>query len=216
LGQKDYEEFVCRVTASWPEWKKSFLVGGPIMTAEKMIRMAENLSEDQLYAGLTILSNGAVSTLHMHQIDRNDGEIFRTLTGELEWQRMVTWGWSPLWNPGSTSKELEDAIHNFVYDGENTDISLLLDPTIEHEWTKGPGKDLFDRFKEKFKDTICKGPDCPYTKMEKGLIGQADLPATIVATLVASGVAVSTFWIPILVYFALLLVKTGLKMYCEV
>jgi len=183
---------------------------------EDLVKQAENLSEDQLYAGLTILSNGAMSVLHTHQIDRNDGEIFRALTGELEWQRMVTWSWSPLWNPGSSNKALEDAIHDFHYDGENTDISFLMDPSIEHEWTKGPGKDLFELFKKKFKDTICKGPDSPYTKMEKGLVGQADLPAVIVATLIASGIAISTFWIPILVYFALLLVKTGLKMYCEV
>jgi len=139
----------------------------------------------------------------MHQIDRNDGEIFRSLTGEIEWQRMVTWSWSPLWN-----SDASNTLQDFHYDGENTDISILLDPSIEHEWTMGPGKELFELFKKKFRDTICKGPDSPYMKMEKGLVGQADLPAAIVATLISSGFAVSTFWIPILVYFALLLVKT--------
>ena len=181
---------------------------------QEIIDQVQHLPENQLYAGLTLLANSAKN--YNGNIDRDDGEIFRILSGELEWQRKATWSWSPLWNPGNTNKALEDSMHDFIYEGANTDINLLLDPSIEHEWLMGPGKELFERFKTKFKVVICKGPDSPYMKMERGLIGQDDLPATIVASLLAAGISVSTFWIPILVYFSLLLVKTGLKMYCEV
>jgi len=91
---------------------------------------------------------------------------------------------------------------------------VLFDNQIVHEWTKFPGMKLFMKFSEKFKEVIC-GKDGPYEKFNNGLIGQADLPVTIAATILSSGISITTFWIPIIVYVSILIVKTNLKVYCE-
>jgi len=66
----------------------------------------------------------------------------------------------------------------------------------------------------KFKDTIC-GKDGPYEQFTKGLVGQAALPSSIASSILAAGFSVETVWYPLAVYLSLLLVKTGLKTYCE-
>lgn len=93
-------------------------------------------------------------------------------------------------------------------------IEQLNQSTIVHEWTVKPGKRIFIKFAEKFKDTIC-GKDGPYEQFEKGLLGKASLPAAIVSAILTVGFSFTTFWLPLLVYIALLLIKTGLKTYCE-
>lgn len=76
------------------------------------------------------------------------------------------------------------------------------------------GKRLLLKFGDKFQAVIC-GKDGPYKQFERGLLKQADLPITIVATILTAGFSLATFWYPLGVYVGLLLVKTGLKSYCE-
>ena len=54
-----------------------------------------------------------------------------------------------------------------------------------------------------------------YVNIEKGLLGQADLPVAIASSILTAGFSAATFWYPLAVYLALLLMKTGLKTYCE-
>lgn len=82
-----------------------------------------------------------------------------------------------------------------------------------NEWTRGPGRKLFNKFKRKFKNVIC-GKNGPYKEFEDGLISEADLPKKIVAAVVV-GITFASFWVPLFSYFALLLVHTTLKVYCE-
>ena len=93
-------------------------------------------------------------------------------------------------------------------------MSSLISPAIVHEWTFKPGKRLLVKFGVKFKDTIC-GADGPYEQFTNGLIGQAALPATIAAKILTVGFSAATFWYPLAVYVSVLLVKAGLKTYCE-
>ena len=58
--------------------------------------------------------------------------------------------------------------------------------------------------------------DIQKEKFEKDLLGQADLPVTIASCILAAGISVATFWYPLAIYFGLLLVRTGLKTYCEI
>ena len=92
-------------------------------------------------------------------------------------------------------------------------LAGLDDPAIIHEWTSKPGKRMFKRFGEKFYVTIC-GANGPYEQLE-GKVAPVLGPSAIVASVTASGLSVATFLIPLLVLFAVILVKTGLKTYCE-
>lgn len=96
--------------------------------------------------------------------------------------------------------------------GELT-LAGLDDPGIIHEWTSKPGKRIYKKFGEKFRDTIC-GADGPYEQLE-GKIGPVVAPGLIVQSVITSGLSVATFLIPLLVLFAVILVKTGLKTFCE-
>jgi hypothetical protein len=91
-------------------------------------------------------------------------------------------------------------------------LAGLDDPAIIHEWTSKPGKRMFKKFGEQFKVTIC-GPNGPYEQFEDK-VGSVLGPSAIVASVTASGLTVAAFLIPLLVLFAVILVKTGLKTYC--
>jgi len=99
-------------------------------------------------------------------------------------------------------------------DAGRLQIALLGDRAIVHEWTFKPGKRLFVKFCSKFKETIC-GKDGPYEQFTNGLVGQAALPTTIASSVLMAGFSAATFWYPLGVYLSILLVKTGLKTYCE-
>jgi len=49
-----------------------------------------------------------------------------------------------------------------------------------------------------------------------GLLGQAEIPMAIVRSVLAVGFPTAEIWYPLAVYFSLLLVKAGLKTYCEI
>jgi len=77
---------------------------------------------------------------------------------------------------------------------------------------------LFVKFRDKFgskcKETVC-GKDGPYEQFNNGLLGQKALPGAIVGAILVSGFTPVTFWVPLSVYISLLLLKVGLKTYCE-
>ncbi len=93
-------------------------------------------------------------------------------------------------------------------------LSPLADRSLVHEWTFKPGKRLFVRFCDNFKQTIC-GKDGPYEQFTEGLVGQASLPTSIASAILMAGFSAATFWYPLAAYLSILLVKTGLKTYCE-
>jgi hypothetical protein len=94
------------------------------------------------------------------------------------------------------------------------DISALYNDTIIHEWTSFTGRIFFRKFKSKFKEVIC-GKGGPYEQLNKGLMDKGAPATAIFVEVTKNQFSYDTFWIPILVYFAALLVKTGLKVYCE-
>lgn len=91
-------------------------------------------------------------------------------------------------------------------------LAELDDPGIIHEWTSKPGKRIYTRFGEKFQETIC-GPNGPYEQFG-GKVAPVLGPAAIVQA-ITSGLSVAAILIPLLVLIAVLIVKTGLKTYCE-
>ena len=92
-------------------------------------------------------------------------------------------------------------------------IASIPSNELINEWTVLPGKEFFERFKTQWKITIC-GKDGPYYKFKNGLVGQAELPVTLAATVLVTGFGASAFWYPLAIYIALLMIKTGLATYC--
>ena len=175
------------------------------------IEDCKDLDKDELLAGLFILSKDYHE--HLSENPRDDAKLFAEVYSEYLFEDSYKYHDSP----SARILEKEGLPRGIAMNALNNEINLneLKDRRIIHEWTIGPGKKLFEKFKRKFKDTIC-GPGGPYKQFEKGLIDQEDLPASIVKSIILTGgFAVIGFWIPLLVYCALLLIKTTLKVYCE-
>jgi hypothetical protein len=167
------------------------------MNIKNTLEELKDLNEDQLYAGLSILSKNIEEYLIENKIESDLLEV----TSDKSYM------------PREFLLKIENSELPKI-DINNIDFNLLKDKNIVHEWTVGPGRVLMDKFMTKFKEVIC-GKDGPYEKICNGLLGQADLPATIVATILSSGISAVTFWAPLAIYIGLLLTKTALKTYCE-
>jgi len=163
----------------------------------------------QLYASLSVLCRDALAFG-----DRPRSKIFDQVTSQVHRED------SKLYGDGAfpdyinlPTETLPDTLSGIAERGYQ-DFSVLGDTAIVHEWTFKPGKKIFNKFAEKFKETVC-GHDGPYEAFNNGLVGQKALPGTIAASILTTGFAAATFWYPLAVYIALLITKAGLKTYCE-
>ena len=171
----------------------------------------------QIYAGLAVLSRDIHQYLSKNP--RDDVSLFEdviTAVSIVERQRYNT-GAFPYDDPQFLYKtELSQFPSDLAAKaaGGKPTVVPLGDVNLRHEWTVKVGKKLFLKFGEKFKSVIC-GKDGPYEQFEKGLLKQATLPTTIVSAILTAGFSTATFWYPLAIYITLLLIKTGLKTYCE-
>ncbi|HEX2909652.1 MAG TPA: hypothetical protein VH186_02515 [Chloroflexia bacterium] len=178
----------------------------------------------QLYAGLATLSRD----IHLYLQDHPDENAswFHEIVSEVQQTDQIlyhekafpypdetffiTQGQEPL-PLGLARAAAEDTLNTQMLE------QYLANPRIIHEWTVKPGKRLFIAFWKKFgaelKEEICK-TDGIKDKYEKAR-GQYDVVPVLVTTIITGAISASTLWIPLLVYFALLLVKTGLSLFCE-
>lgn len=181
---------------------------------ENLIRDLVSQAKDHdsylLTAGLAVLSKEVNE--YLVENPREDATMFNEVFSAMLVEEKRRFEDSPFFAPLKETG-LPTGIAEAAASGA-PDLRPLSDPSIVHEWTFGPGEQLLRKFGEKLKDTIC-GKDGPYRKFKKGLLGQADLPATIVSTILAAGFSAATFWYPLAVYVGLLLIKVGLKTYCE-
>lgn len=168
-----------------------------------------DLRVGQLYAALSVLCRDALA-----YEGRPDSKIFDQVTAEVSRADSRRYGDSAF--PTYVNLPV-DSFPNTLSGIEERgypDISGLGDSKLVHEWTLKPGKRLQKKFEEKFKETIC-GAGGPYIQFDKGLLGQEELPKTIAASILTVGFSAATFWYPLAVYIALLIIKAGLKTYCE-
>ena len=178
---------------------------------ENTVNSCKDLETNELLAGLFILSKDYHEFLSENP--EHDNKSFARIYSEYLYQDSFTFSRSPSFKP-LEDVELPRGIIKRAVDNV-IDLTELKDKDkIIHEWTIEPGTKLLEKFKRKFKDTIC-GDDGPYKRFEDGFIGKMELPAALVTSILASGFTVAGFWVPLAVYIALLLIKTGLKMYCE-
>jgi hypothetical protein len=176
----------------------------------------EDLPLGQLYAGLTVLARDMHD--YLSQNPRSDSMNFEEIVTEvrLEDRAWYRQGAFPIYE-GQDVSQLPTGLAAKAATGDPT-VRGLGEPAIVHEWTVKPGKKLFLKFVAKFgsklKETIC-GKEGPYEQFNKGLLGQKSLPTTIAASILTVGFSSATFWYPLAIYIAILLVKAGLKTYCE-
>ena len=166
----------------------------------------------QLYAGLAVLARDM--HLYLVQHPREDAALFEDVISLVNAEESRLHGGKAFPNyKGLRVGNLPGQLASAATLGQPT-VTPLGERDIVHEWTFKAGKRLFVKFGSKFKETIC-GKDGPYEQFNKGLLGQAALPATIASTILSTGISPATFWYPLAVYMSILLVKTGLKTYCE-
>lgn len=172
----------------------------------------EDYAVGQLYAGLAVLARDMYQ--YLLQNPRDDATLFQeviTLVNSEE--RRIHGNKAFPAYAGLPVADLPTQLASAAARGMPT-VLPLGNREIVHEWTFKPGKRLFIKFGVKFKETIC-GKDGPYEQFNNGLLGQATLPRTIAIAILSAGFSPVTFWYPLAVYISILLVKTGLKTYCE-
>jgi hypothetical protein len=177
----------------------------------------------QYYVGLAVLVRDMHRYLETHP--RDDSTLFHDVVTAVHTDDAARYGSDAAFpNYGgrlaNEAEALPVGMAAAADQGHPTLKALSNNPSIVHEWTFKPGKRLFNHFLQKFgrefKEVIC-GDGGPYQQVMKddGLLGQANLPNVIAGTLLTGVFGGATFWAPLAVYIAILLVKTGLKTFCE-
>lgn len=172
----------------------------------------EDYAVGQLYAGLAVLARDMHQ--YLSQNPRDDAALFEEVITLVHTEERRIHGDKAF--PNYVGLPVDDLPAQLAFAAARgmPTVAPLGNRDIVHEWTLKPGKRLFIKFGTKFKETIC-GQDGPYEQFNNGLLGQAALPRTITVTILAAGFSPATFWYPLAVYISILLVKTGLKTYCE-
>jgi hypothetical protein len=169
-----------------------------------------------LYAGLSVLARDMYTHLANHP--RDDSAAFQEVVMEVSAVERRS-------HQGVAFPTYEDQPVDFPPTGLADDaasgkptVKPLGDPKLVHERTVIPGKMLFKafliKFGIKFKDAIC-GKNGPYQQLEKRQAHLSALPTAIAIDILRHGFSNDTFWYPLAVYIAVLLVRAGLKTYCE-
>lgn len=172
----------------------------------------EGASVGKLYAGLAVLARDM--HLYLAQHPREDAALFEEVVSLVHEEESRAHGSQAF--PTYDGLPVDDLPRHLASAADlgQPNLDPLGERGIVHEWTFKPGKRLFVKFGSKFKEVIC-GRDGPYEQFNKGLLKQAELPAAIAAAVLAAGFSTATFWTPLAVYVSILLIKTGLKTYCE-
>jgi hypothetical protein len=165
------------------------------------------------YSGLAVLARDMGLYLDNHQ--RDDAALFKKVVDDVnkEESQLYSTGAFPIYE-GRNVDSLPEGLASAAVSGRFDITPLENIESIVHEWTLKAGKRFFTKLASKFKETVC-GKDGPYEQFNNGLLNQATLPTTIASTILITSFSTATFWYPLAVYMSILLVKTGLKTYCE-
>ena len=181
----------------------------------EMYQQVATLDEGLLLSGLTVVAKDAAEYMAARGLYDKSVQNFQKNYGEVMSEERSYWEQygSPLFH-SLQEEQLPNGMAKAAQGGK-AELLQLSDPGLYHEWLHMPGEKFLKKFGEKWKKTLCEGKDSPYHKLENGLLGQAELPVTIAASILTAGFAAATFFYPLALYIGLLLVKTGFKVYCE-
>jgi hypothetical protein len=165
------------------------------------------------YAGLAVLARDMHQYIAGHP--RQDAGLFAEVVSAVHDLERTRYGDGAFPNYANLPAETLPTGMAAAADAGKLAILPLEIVAIVHEWTTKAGKRLFVKFGRKFKNVICDPPDGPYVQFNNGLVEHATLPTTIAGAILTTGFSAATLWYPLAVYLSLLLIKTGLKTYCE-
>jgi hypothetical protein len=172
-----------------------------------MLSTIQHYSEAKLQAGFALLVLDARA--HRSLFQGRDGELYDAVLGAALETEAALGGPAPAQPPvGIVKAAAQKALSPQLVEARLGIDSIVTPANV------AAGKRLWGKFMRKFKETIC-GEAGPYEAFNKGLLGQADLPKTIAASIVTGVLSASAVWIPLVAYGGLLLAKAGLKTYCE-
>lgn len=179
---------------------------------QTMVKELDDLDERQLEAGLGVILKDTLQ--YLFTAPRSDDVLFRELVNDViaEEQKTKTPAQHRLIYV-DPNDPVPTGIVASVVKGER-DLSSLRNPEIQHEWTIYPARKFLKKFNAKLKKNIC-GRNGVYGQFKKNMLGQADLPTAIAATIVTGHFSPAAVWYPLAAYVGLLIVKSGLDTYCE-
>jgi hypothetical protein len=179
---------------------------------QTMVQQLEGLDERQLEAGLGVILKDTLQ--YLFTAPRSDDVLFRELVNDViaEEQKTKTLPQHRLIYV-DPNDPVPIGIVASVVKGER-DLSRLRSPEIQHEWTIYPARKFLKKFNAKLKKNIC-GRNGVYGQFKKNMLGQADLPTAIAATIVTGHFSPESVWFPLAAYVGILIAKSGLDTYCE-
>lgn len=203
--------------------RKIFEYGDYQENGLKIVR--EDLNAVVYYAGLAILCRDINASLS--ELPKEDSNLFKDVISSVHEDDKKKWSTSafpyddkefPMKNWLATLPKLKTLTADPA-----SSISLIRsvgEDNLVHEWTVKPGIRLFlkfiDKFGRKFKESICEGENCPYDLFQKNIgLSTIHQKCVEIAVMAATAASSALIWYPIAGYVGFILVKTGLKMYCE-
>ena len=127
---------------------------------KEIVEQFKDYDESLLYSGLTILSKDIAEYLATSAYPGEDKQLFlEVYTDALNVERDYWLKFGPQVFQSLETAQLPQGFARAATEGR-FDLAPLADRSIEHEWLMYPGKELFEKFKVKFKETIC-GKDGP-------------------------------------------------------
>jgi hypothetical protein len=214
------EEVAAFPPTGWTGYSARMILEYQVFEEQGLELTTDDLPLGLLYAGLSVLARDMHAYLAKHP--REDAALFGEVVSLVSAEESNQFGGKAFPDydglPEAEVSALPTGLASEAAMGQPRVEPLGDRDVVVHEWTSKPGKRLFITFLQKFgrafKETIC-GEDGPYEQFNEGLIGQAALPATIASAILTAGLSTDTFWYPLAVYLSILLIKTGLKVYCE-
>jgi hypothetical protein len=180
---------------------------------EKIVKELEKLDDRLLEAGLGVILKDTLQ--YTLAAPRKDDLLFKELISQVISEELDDKKYPPQWRLLyiDPSHPIPTGIAAAADQGR-FNLKPLKQGVIIHEWTVYPARRFLKKFKVKLKKNIC-GKSGPYGQFKDGLVGQAALPTTIATTILTAGFTAATVWYPLAVYVGVLIVRTGLDVYCE-
>lgn len=192
----------------------------PQDSIEKMYCQVKPLDLGLLLAGVTVLAKDTADYIHTRGFtDNAAGKLRAAYLALLNHDRQY---WERF-GPGLYLTLKEAALPDGIVKGDEKgefDLTPLLNPKIEKEWTRAPGWYFFKIYSLQIKDDILRGTKledlqatfCDDKEPHKPLVNLIEkLTMTGSADSAGTGRATTRFWYPLLLYIALVLKRTHFR-----
>jgi len=173
-------------------------------------------ADQQLYAGLAVLTKGTHEYLTQVIVSVDDIPSEALLHSSEKFQEVVSEIQSSDPKAFSALKPSPILSSEFFERARRgkTNIDPLLDPRIIKPATVKLGRKFWEHFADRLKPNVC-GPGGVYQAVKKAQTSRIAAPTALATAALTGCFSLATFWYPLAVYTGLLVLRTGLDVYCE-